>query len=160
VFFLLWKLKEKSKSLVVLIKKKIFNQINRGLLCFTNNKLFLLIRNKKVIPNLIMMLLNLQKIHINLSLLKVKKVEVIILNYNKLIRIIKNIMMKRRSKNMNMKIMVVRKVIKVHCLMMNIYRSIIEILKQIILISYYNKLVKDLIIFKLSTNSTTFMAKN
>ena len=70
-----------------------------------------------------------------------------------------NIMMKRRKKNMNMKIMVVRKVIKVHCLMMNIYRSIIEILKQIILISYYNKLIKVLIISKLLTNLISFMEK-
>ena len=60
---------------------------------------------------------------------------------------------------MNMKIMVVRKVIKVHCLMMNIYRSIIEILKQIILISYYNKLIKVLIISILLTNLTSFMEK-
>jgi hypothetical protein len=61
-------------------------------------------------------------------------------------------MMKRRKKNTSMQIMAVKKVIKVHCLMMNIYRSIIEILKLIIPISYYNKLEKVLIIFKLLIN--------
>jgi len=58
-------------------------------------------------------------------------------------------MMKSMKKNTSMKIIVVKKVIKVHYLMMNIYRSIIEIQKQIFQINYYNKLEKVLIIFKL-----------
>jgi len=61
----------------------------------------------------------------------------------------KNIMMKRMKKNTSMKIMVVKKVMKVHYLMMNIYRSIIKIQKQIFQINNYNKLEKVLIIFKL-----------
>jgi len=61
----------------------------------------------------------------------------------------KNIMMKRMKKNTSMQIMVVKKVMKVHYLMMNIYRSIIKIQKQIFQINNYNKLEKVLIIFKL-----------
>lgn len=72
----------------------------------------------------------------------------------------KNIMMKKKKNNMNMKTMALKKVIKVRCLMRNIYRIIIETLKQINPISYYNKIVKGIINFKPQTNSKTSMARN
>ncbi len=102
----------------------------------------------------------LRKIHINLLKLKVLKVGEIIIIKLRFIMMNKNIMMKKRKNNMNMKIMVVNKVIKVHCLMRNIYRNIIETLKQIIPISYYNKIVKGLINFKHQTKSKISMARN